>query len=66
MGYITHTCSIRKFIIGKGKEKYVWVLKDQAYLIRTNLNRPKLKWVPKSSSSSFVDISQGRGQSRLG
>ena len=51
---------------GNGKGKYVWVPKDQAYLIRTNPHGPKLKWVPKSSSSYFIDVSQGGGQRQLG
>ena len=61
MGHFAHTCSIRKSLNGKGKEKYVWVPKDQAYLIRINPNRPKLKWVPKTSFSSFVEIFHGGG-----
>ena len=50
IGHITHTCIIRKLMKGKVKSKYVWVPKGQVYLTTTNLNGPKHKWVPKTSS----------------
>ena len=62
MRHFAHTCFVRKSMKGKGKDKYVWVPKEQIYLIRTNPNGPKLKWIPKISSSSFVEISQGGRQ----
>ena len=66
MGHFAYTYSIKKSLNGKGKERYVWVLKEQVYLIRPNPNEPKLKWVPKTSSSSFVEIFQGGRQMKLG
>ena len=42
MGHHAHTCSIRKFINGKEKKKYVLVLRTKLILVELTLMDPSL------------------------